>query len=169
MLRCIQDGNSVEKALLLADKRFPPMLPRPLRVSRCKSPHKTARAMEARKDKLQARSNAERKKANGYVPKPTAKDQSLAGRAGKLLGRAVGGRVGSNPSRPSTHKAQSEDGTFKSPEDIVFEGRRASMKDGKPRDLKFKGKKSGPGRVHKKQRAHTKDRASKWKAERGAK
>lgn len=60
---------------------------------------------------------------------------------------------------------------LRSPEDIVFEGRRASAKDGKPRDLKFKGSKSsssssgGRGRVQKKR---MQARAAKWKAGAGA-
>lgn len=69
----------------------------------------------------------------------------MAGRAGKLLGHSGAaqqrrsGRVakGGPPQRSFTG--------VKTPEQIVFEGRRTSSKDGLPKDLKFgkKGKKAG--------------------------
>ncbi len=69
-----QDGNSVEAALLLAGKKFPPLLPRELRVSRCKAPHKTARAVE-RSQQQQAKALSTGTKSQKYVPKLTPEEQ----------------------------------------------------------------------------------------------
>ena len=187
----------MESALLLNGKAFPPMLPRPLRVSRCKAPHKTARAQEAKQAKFNFNSRptkgAAAKKAGEYVPKPTPETQTLSGRAQKLLGKSVAAKVAHEArlkeKKGRTTRERREKGAggeratgandtavgvkgamdkFKSPEDIVFEGRRASSKDGKPRDLKLKGqrgKKSDP----RKKRRSAKDsrggqRAAKWRA-----
>ncbi|KAK0734894.1 hypothetical protein B0T26DRAFT_746741 [Lasiosphaeria miniovina] len=186
------DANAVEKAIILNGKKFPPMLPRELRVSRCKAPHKTARAMEAKygpgkpgissDGKGKGKFNNNGKRSTSYAPKPTAEAQSLAGRAGKLLGRAgaaLMGAAGSKESRPRAEprakrplpqQQQSGDGAkpMKSPEDIVFEGRRASERDGRPRDLKFKqtSNKSRGAKMHKKAAAKPNRgalRAAKWK------
>lgn len=161
----IQDGNSVESALLLNGKKFPPMLPRELRVSRCKAPHKTARAMDKKNAEKSAAlaASSKAKKGTRYVPKLTAEEQTLAGRAGKLLGHSAaaqariaktGGKKRDRSNRGE--KKFSKDGKdskegagvgaagFKKPEDFVFEGRRASSRDAKPKDLKQKvGKKKG--------------------------
>ena len=149
------------------------MLPRELRVSRCKAPHKTARAMEARMGKAAASSSDRRggdnKRRPGnkkpdegrYVPKPTAESQTLAGRAGKLLGRFGAAQLAGKPPRGGKDNQKrrerkerfmnrvagagggdAEKGGIKGPEQFVFEGRRASARDGKPKDLKFKGSKS---------------------------
>jgi hypothetical protein len=84
-----QDANAVEAALLFNEKKFPPMLPRVLRVTRAKAMKKTANA--------QKRESAPRPTIKGsnnpnnvviYNPKMSAQQQSLQGRAGKLLGRA---------------------------------------------------------------------------------
>ncbi|KAJ9144445.1 Nucleolar protein 12 [Coniochaeta hoffmannii] len=191
------DENAVESALLLDGKAFPPMLPRPLRVSRCKAPHKTARAQEAKQAKFNFNSRPSKSgaRAGDYVPKPTPETQTLSGRAQKLLGKSVAAKVahearlkekkgrtrerrekggGSGGGERATGANDTAVGVkgamdkFKSPEDIVFEGRRASSKDGKPRDLKLKGqrgKKSDP----RKKRRSAKDsrggqRAAKWRA-----
>lgn len=180
------------------------MLPRELRVSRCKAPHKTARAMEARREKQAVPSSSDRRKGRpdnrtnrkgkrsdgetsssttAFVPKPSAEAQTLAGRASKLLGRfgaaqLVGNGNGNEAGRKKRKQQQqregdgkgaggprhrresgagkgtkdSEDapGVKKKPEAFVFEGRRASAKDGKPKDLKFKTRKKGQDKVHKK-------------------
>ncbi|KAK0617945.1 hypothetical protein B0T17DRAFT_496299, partial [Bombardia bombarda] len=195
------DANAVEKAILLQEKKFPPMLPRALRVSRCKAPHRTARAIEAKQEKLAgvgAPANTkggkfDKKKnanVNGYTPKITAEAQTLAGRAAKLLGRsgaaaAAGstgpGRYKGMPGKEKWAKSRAEGGdgserrparggpggVMKTVEDIIFEGRRASAKDGRPKDLKFKGSK--PKGVVNKKGASSKPggraaaRVSKWK------
>ncbi|KAK4129240.1 hypothetical protein N657DRAFT_639824 [Parathielavia appendiculata] len=186
------DGNAVESAILLNGKKFPPMLPRELRVSRCKAPHKTARAMEARNDRSATMSATDRKggkkgksaddntaRTGKYVPKPTAEAQTLRGRASKLLGRfgaaklvgeTPGGKdkkhrdrrnrgmnrgsrgAGAGGAAPGGGTGENQNG-FKGPEQFVFEGKRASARDGKPKDLKFKkGKAKGKDKVHKKKK-----------------
>ncbi|KAK9771831.1 putative RRM domain-containing protein [Seiridium cardinale] len=160
------DGNDVEGALLLDGKKFPPMLPRILRVSRAKDPKKTALAME-RSTKVKLEAMAATGKAKGldgaagqpkstkYKHKATPEQQSLAGRASRLFGRAGAAREAQRlkgGDKETRRKESKSDGgvdlsTLKTPEQIVFEGRRASSKDGKPKDLKFgkvKGKKRPP-------------------------
>ncbi|KAH6634138.1 hypothetical protein B0J18DRAFT_405827 [Chaetomium sp. MPI-SDFR-AT-0129] len=157
------DANSVEAAILLNGKKFPPMLPRELRVSRCKAPHKTARAMEARTQRAAGSDRKPGAKGDAskgkYVPKPTAESQTLAGRASKLLGRfgaahLTGKPVGGNKKRRDRRDrflnrndaagGDKNDSGIKGPEQFVFEGRRASARDGKPKDLKFKKGKAKP-------------------------
>ncbi|KAL4927889.1 rRNA-processing protein NOP12 [Aspergillus undulatus] len=67
------DQNCVEEALLLNDKRFPPMLPRKLRVVRAKKV-------------------AKKPQDDQGSSKPGA-DRTLQGRAGKLLGRSSEARL----------------------------------------------------------------------------
>ncbi|UNI14684.1 Nucleolar protein 12 [Purpureocillium takamizusanense] len=151
------DGNDVESALLLDGKKFPPMLPRPLRVTRAKDPRKTALAQERASAKANASDNSKGRGGTGYRPKITPEQQAAAGRAGKLLGRAGaaqmqrGGKDGANAAALVSKK---------SPEQIVFEGRRASSRDGRPKDLKFgkKGKGKKPKPTHRGAR-----RAAEWK------
>ncbi|KAK6221018.1 Nucleolar protein 12 [Pestalotiopsis sp. IQ-011] len=159
------DGNHVEGALLLDGKKFPPMLPRILRVSRAKDPRKTTLAMErntkARLDAAKGPGGAAGKpKSTKYKHKATPEEKSLAGRASKLFGRAGAAREAQrlkggekkprhrDGGKPAGTGANGIDlGSIKTPEQIVFEGRRASSKDGKPKDLKFgktKGKKRPP-------------------------
>lgn len=162
-----QDGNSVESALLLNGKKFPPMLPRELRVTRCKAPHKTARAMEKKTaEKVAAlKASGKSKKGTKYVPKLTAEQQTMAGRAGKLLGHSaaakarIGGKAGRDGKRRDKTGGRPErfgkdnkevSAGFKTPEAIIFEGRRASARDAKPKDLKMKkGKKKFGGKPKK--------------------
>lgn len=145
-------------------KKFPPMLPRELRVSRCKAPHKTARAMEKKNAERGAALAASSKANKGtkYVPKLTAEEQTMAGRASKLLGHSAAAQARraktGGKKRDRTNRGEKKfskdrkDGAgaavgaagFKKPEDFVFEGRRASSRDAKPKDLKQKvGKKKG--------------------------
>jgi nucleolar protein 12 len=173
------DANDVESALLLNGKKFPPMLPRILRVSRAKDPRKTSLAMErSLKDKKLEGGAEGKSKSTKYKHKATPEQQSLAGRAGRLLGRAGAHRQqrelkdGPGANR-KTQTPRSDDvstgangvglgtGAIKTPEQIVFEGRRASSKDGKPKDLKF-GKVRGNKRAA---LAKTKGRGAKRAAE----
>ncbi len=153
----IQDGNDVESALLLDGKKFPPMLPRALRVTRAKDPRKTALAQERANAKAHA-SDKQAARGTGYRPKITPEQQAAAGRAGKLLGRAGAAHM-HRSSKGGAPNGSALDGK-KTPEQIVFEGRRASSKDGRPKDLKFgkkgKGKKTRP--MHRGAR-----RAAEWK------
>ncbi|KAI1460323.1 hypothetical protein F4805DRAFT_417212 [Annulohypoxylon moriforme] len=163
------DANDVESALLLDGKKFPPMLPRALRVSRAKDPRKTALAMErTMKAKLEA-SNGRDKKLNStkHIPKVTPEQQSLVGRAGKLLGRAGAARqrheLKGDRRQPRQRRESAINGAFKTPEQIVFEGRRASEKDGKPRDLKFGKTKGKKGVVKSKTKNRGARRAAEWR------
>lgn len=127
------------------------MLPRALRVSRAKDPRKTALAQERANDKKSAA--AADGKGTKYKKKLTPEEKSMVGRAGKLLGRsgAVAERRRASgkefKSRDQDNANTTELGGKKSPEQIVFEGMRASSKYGKPNNLrlgkKSKGKKGG--------------------------
>jgi nucleolar protein 12 len=183
----------VEAAILLNGKKFPPMLPRELRVTRCKAPHKTARAMEARLNRSapdpSPRGKKRKRSESSYVPKPSAELQTLAGRASKLLGRFGAAKLAEQlpgvevEGAPKKKKHQKDkDGKtgspgkakvvakelqngIKGPEQFVFEGRRASAKDGKPKDLKFKvknkKKKKDPHSELKKKKKKAKAKAAK--------
>ncbi len=163
------DANDVEAALLLDGKKFPPMLPRALRVSRAKDPRKTNLAVErSRKTKLEADVDEGKTKSTKYRPKATPEQQSLAGRAGRLLGRAAAARqrhgISGHP-KNKTRAANPTNGDLKTPEQIIFEGRRASAKDGKPRDLKFGKAKGKKGAVKPKNRGAK--RAADWRKKGG--
>lgn len=105
----IQDPNSVEKALSFNDKKFPPMLPRKLRVTRARKLKKATTSSKSMNPKSASSST--------YKPKQSGQLSSLAGRANRLLGRAAGHQV--------RKKAKHGDFSFKSPEEVVFEGYRA--------------------------------------------
>lgn len=145
-----QDANDVEAALLLDGKKFPPMLPRKLRVARAKDPRKTALAQ----DKSQAKADMADSKVRNtkYIPKMTPDQQAAAGRAGRLFGKAGAHLRGKKFSGTDTNVATGKK--------VVFEGNRASINDGRPRDLKFgKSKKSRkPKPTHRSAR-----RGTEWK------
>ncbi|KAK7426150.1 Nucleolar protein 12 [Neonectria magnoliae] len=134
------DGNDVEAALLLNEKKFPPMLPRVLRVTRAKDPRKTLLAQERSKSKNSGPSGPV--KSTKHRPKVTPEQQSMAGRTGKLLGWSAAAQQ-RHGKRPFKADAPDAHATLKTPEQVVFEGRRASSKDGTPRDLKFNKKSKG--------------------------
>ncbi|KAL4883657.1 hypothetical protein BJY04DRAFT_184068 [Aspergillus karnatakaensis] len=90
------DPNSVEEALLLNEKNFPPMLPRKLRVVRAK---KVAKKSDD---------------SQGPSKSLTGADRTLHGRAGKLLGRSSAARL-----KASDRKSISQSS-------LVFEGNRAT-------------------------------------------
>ncbi|ORY62224.1 uncharacterized protein BCR38DRAFT_458798 [Pseudomassariella vexata] len=176
------DVNAVESALLLNEKKFPPMLPRALRVSRAKNPRKTTLAQErTNMFKLEGLTGgAAKPKSTKYKHKATPEQQSLAGRAGRLLGRAgaarqqrelKGGqksRHRSNDGNPATGANQTMKGEMKTPEQIVFEGRRASSKDGRPKDLKFGKVRGNKKAAMAKMKGRGAKRASEWR-KKGAK
>ena len=105
------DENGVEAALQLNEKKFPPMLPRVLRVTRCK----------AEKKKSLPRGPApssERGGKNGaYRKKFSAEEKSQLGRTKAML---------------------SKGGVAKARQQVTFEGHRATEGQGKS-GLKFKG------------------------------
>ncbi|KAI0159676.1 hypothetical protein GGR57DRAFT_458312 [Xylariaceae sp. FL1272] len=170
------DVNDVESALLLNEKKFPPMLPRPLRVSRAKDPRKTSNAMErsakGRNDGMQ------KSKSTKYKVKITPEQQSQAGRAGHLFGRAAaakqrrGFKSGREPRvrREKGEGSGAADGNaIKPPEQFIFEGRRASSKDGKPKDLKFGKTKGKKGAIRAKTKSRGARRAAEWRKTSGDK
>lgn len=133
------------------------MLPRTLRVTRAKDPRKTTLAQERSKAKTAAANGAT--KSTKYKAKATPEQQSMAGRTGKLLGRSAAAqqRHGKRPARTDVPEGIA---TIKTPEQFVFEGRRATTRDALPKDLKTKkskGKKSG------RPQNHGSKRAAEWK------
>ncbi|RGP70478.1 nucleolar 12 [Fusarium sporotrichioides] len=157
------DGNDVEAALLLDGKKFPPMLPRKLRVTRAKDPRKTALAQERARGKHITTNGAS--KSTKYKHKATPEEQSMAGRTSKLLGRSAAVQQ-RHKKRPSTHgesrETESAPTGIKGPEQFVFEGRRASARDGLPKDLKQHKKGKGKGKSGRPQNRGAK-RAAEWK------
>lgn len=144
------------------------MLPRVLRVTRAKAMKKTANA--------QKRQEAPRQTVKGannpnnvviYNPKISAQQQSLQGRASKLLGKAGASQYRKRDDAVKAAKPASEAHTpaegIKGPEAFIFEGYRASANNGRPKDLKLGGKnvkgKGGKGKPKTKSAA----RASAWK------
>ncbi|KAI0484898.1 hypothetical protein GGR56DRAFT_616048 [Xylariaceae sp. FL0804] len=159
------DGNDVETALLLNEKKFPPMLPRALRVSRAKDPRKTALAAERT---TKAKAVDAKPKSTKYKPKITPEQQSQVGRAGRLFGRVGAAQqrhaLKSGGKRPEESRGlMNNDNNFKSPEEFVFEGRRASSKDGRPRDLKFGKAKGKKGTQKTKPKDRGARRAAAWR------
>lgn len=132
------------------------MLPRILRVVRAKAPHKTALAQEQRKNKLAAAATLADgdKKSTKYKHKATPEQQSHAGRAAKLLGRSGGIRElrkasGKADRREKGSRPAPGNGSGvvpKTPEQFIFEGRRASANDGRPNDVRIGGKKKRVGK-----------------------
>ncbi|PHH79888.1 hypothetical protein CDD82_2113 [Ophiocordyceps australis] len=156
------DANHVEAALLLNGSKHPPMLPRRLRVTRTKDPRKTALAQSRSQEKTRTAA-AESAVNPRYRPKPSSKDIAAAGRAGKLLGR-VGALKQRNRSRfASSHAPAST--VIKSPEQIVFEGQRASAINGGSRD----GKPTKSKRKSMKPNNKSTRRATEWRRRQTAK
>ncbi|KAF3049083.1 Nucleolar protein 12 [Didymella keratinophila] len=129
------DENGVETALQLNEKKFPPMLPRILRVTRCRA--------EKKKDKPRgpAPSSDRAGKKGVYQKKFSAEEKSQQGRAKAMLGKG---------------------GAAKARESFVFEGHRASEGQGKS-GLKFKGSAKNAAK-NKKGPNGRKSRSSAWKS-----
>ncbi|KAG9242507.1 hypothetical protein BJ878DRAFT_167042 [Calycina marina] len=169
-----EDGNSVEAALLFNEKKYPPMLPRVLRVTRAKSIGKTSNALAANRSRIITKTTKPREKAKIYNPKISSAVSSMEGRAGKLLGRAGAAQLkkregsGANTmaigNRGDAQKGRGASGgaiqgITRTPESIVFEGYRASAKNGRPKDLKMGRKSKGKP----KPKNHASKRSSGWK------
>ncbi len=146
------------------------MLPRILRVTRAKAIKKTALASKHTRRSNQSFPNGSSNPNHQriYNPKISGQHQSLQGRAAKLLGRAGAARFkgASNTSGEESRPHKHLEGIIKTPENIVFEGYRASQKSGKPKDLKLGG--SG-GKKKGKPRTRSSKRASDWKKSGGKK
>lgn len=161
------------------------MLPRILRVVRAKAVRKTALASQNSRTNPRVSSNTNKKSI--YNPKVSSQTSSLQGRAGKLLGRAgaaqfkkregsgsgantiaIGRKVeGQKSSAWPSGSGSGIAGIAKTPENIVFEGYRASAKSGKPKDLKLGS--GGGGKKKGKPRTRSSKRATEWKKAGGKK
>ncbi|KAI4708976.1 hypothetical protein J4E89_006378 [Alternaria sp. Ai002NY15] len=134
------DENGVEAALQLNEKMYPPMLPRKLRITRCKAEKKNKEKPRGPPPSKAPRPGGQ--PGAGYKQKLTEEQKSMQGRARSMLGKVA--------------KAQTKEG-------FVFEGHRASERQGKS-GLKFKGsggqKKGANGR---------KSRSAGWKKNGGKK
>ncbi|KAF2733234.1 hypothetical protein EJ04DRAFT_553489 [Polyplosphaeria fusca] len=128
-----EDENGVEAALEFNDQKFPPLLPRKLRVVRAKKIRSKVKTPVGG-DKSSSKSV--------FQPKKTDEQKSREGRARAMLGKA---------------------GAFKSAESFVFEGHRASSKQGTS-GLKLGGKKKRTTPSNR-----TKKRAAAYKAAGGRK
>lgn len=136
----MEDANGVEKALEYHGKKFPPMLPRLLRVVRAKSiqnqknNHNLQNHQPHTKKKTRFPSNpatAARNDAN-YTPKLSSEVASLLGRANKLLGRAGAAQLRNledrNPASINNGKKKEQKATKGGGKEpgAIFEGHRAS-------------------------------------------
>ncbi|KAF4124089.1 nucleolar protein 12 [Geosmithia morbida] len=177
------DGNSVESALLQDGKKFPPMLPRALRVTRAKDPRKTNMAIERQRDKLNSRRADSQSKSTKYKQKFTPEEMSQAGRASKLLGRAGAAQQqhqrrpynSNNNNNRGRHHHRSNDrngagadvdmSNIKTPQEIVFEGTRASsIKSARrQKDFKMAKKQKGKGGPGGRPAGRSSRRAAEWK------
>jgi len=143
----LQDENAVEAALLHNDKKFPPMLPRKLRVMRAKVVKRNVASKGA---------PSSRPGGTGiYNPKISMREKSMQGRARKMLGRAGAAQARTGP--PGNM-------SVKTPESYVFEGHRASRASGHS-GLKL----GGSGKKKGKPRNRSTKRAGAWRAAGGAK
>jgi nucleolar protein 12 len=163
------------------------MLPRVLRVTRAKAPHKTALAVERtkfRKAAAAGREGADAPKPGDvalYAPKLSHEQKSAAGRTMRLFGQAAAVKqVFNGAARRGKTAAAADaksgagkrttggggggaDGAIRPPEDFIAEGRRASAKDGIPTGLAGKKQRAkGAGRKAANQSRGQK-RASEWR------
>jgi nucleolar protein 12 len=142
-----EDENAVEAALQYNEKKFPPMLPRKLRVSRAKAVKRNAKPGSGRPTTNKAR-------PTGYQRKFTAEEQSSMGRTSKLFGRAAAAKQAKEPKARGTAANTTPLGEagargksvlgegIRKPESFIFEGHRARSTGGKA-GLKLGGKKKG--------------------------
>jgi nucleolar protein 12 len=179
---------SVEAALLDDEKKFPPMLPRKLRVSRAKAVKRNAKpgsgrpsASNASTPRAGSKVSADGKgKKSGYQRKITAEEASQIGRAGKLYGKAAAAAVTLKQKRPVSTGSNGEPvGTrgsaprsaevgkgiegFKKPESFVFEGHRATAKQGTT-GLRLGGKNKKGGSAGGKPKNRSAKRGASFKA-----
>ena len=155
------DENSVEKALLDNEKKFPPMLPRKLRVSRAKAQKRNAKPGSGRPG-----ANSKAAAPSGYQRKITQEEAAQMGRQSKLVGKAGAAALlkdqhksGNNGPRDDNRSAHSLAG-FKRPEAFVFEGHRATQKQGTA-GLKLGGKKGNKGKKGPQKQGKPTDRSAK--------
>ena len=121
----LKDPNAVEAALLFNDKKFPPLLPRTLRVTRAKNIKKTSSYSVSGKQSIKP--SKKPGQSPSYDPRSTSNAKTLQGRAGKLLGYAGAAKLTSRDSK-SWQGSKTNGNLQRSPESFVFEGYRASSK-----------------------------------------
>lgn len=143
----MKDANGVEKALEYHGKKFPPMLPRLLRVVRAKSiqnqktnlnlqNHQPHTKKKTRFPSNPATATAAARNDANYTPKLSSEVASLLGRANKLLGRAGAAQLRNledrNPASSSINNAEKQKeqkatkGGGRKESGAIFEGHRAS-------------------------------------------
>jgi nucleolar protein 12 len=121
------------------------MLPRILRVTRAKNIRKTASSKD--KGKRHVTVGMAIKPTGTFTRKVSSEAQSLSGRAGKLLGRAGAAQIHGTRDRKTVRKGKV--GEMAKPQELmVFEGYRASSKQGKgTMKMGGSGKKQGKPRT----------------------
>ncbi|KAI4115088.1 MAG: hypothetical protein LQ345_004253 [Seirophora villosa] len=120
-----QDENAVEKALLYNDKKFPPLLPRLLRVTRAKKMTRAATRNPGPGGVGQATSTSSKAR---YAPRVDPVARSMSGRAAKLFGRAAAAHLKDKGGPYRAPVIKGSGGVSKAPEQVIFEGHRASSK-----------------------------------------
>ena len=117
-----QNGDVVDLALLYDGKKYPPMLPRKLRVTRAKNPNKMQKTGRER-GVVERRSQRVRDGNDDG----DERGKSMQGRAGKLFGKAGAAGLGRPQFREGDRAQPFPRGKL---EGIVFEGTRATKQGG---------------------------------------
>ena len=125
------DVNAVEKALSYNRKKFPPMLPRILRVTRAKNVTKVA----SQKSKGRPKTSRPGPMSSSSNPSMV---QNVGGRAGKLLGKAGAAHIRAVEGRSG--QISKDINSTTNPKMPVFEGYRARQQQGKGTLRKSHGK-----------------------------
>jgi nucleolar protein 12 len=130
-------------------------------VTRAKAIKKTANATQ-RNARPIANASSNPNKVQIYNPKMSSQEQSLQGRASKLLGRAGAAHFKRKDDaiKRGVKPQQGLGAGIKTPETIVFEGYRASANNGRPKDLKLGGKGAKKGG---KPKTRSSKRGTEWK------
>ncbi|KAL9055514.1 MAG: hypothetical protein Q9162_003511 [Coniocarpon cinnabarinum] len=131
-----KDENAVESALLFNDKKFPPMLPRKLRVARCKKPSQTALALDKNRKRTKevekserAASRTKRQSAATGANKIKPDEQARQGRLKKMLGKAGVAEMRAADKAGRSKSNAGVNGALR-PGSMVFEGHRATSSEG---------------------------------------
>lgn len=154
----------MEAALLYNDKKFPPLLPRKLRVIRAKKQLRNPKPTGAQERGFRENGNGTKRRR----PNSTAEQASLNGRAGKLLGRAGAANLRASEREAASLKPMktgefTKGHTIRKPEDFVFEGHRASSKQGNTGLKLGRNGKKGKGRP----KNRSARRGTEWKRQGG--
>lgn len=115
----------MEKALLYNDKKFPPLLPRLLRVTRAKKMTRAATRNPGPGGVGQATPTSSKAR---YAPRVDPVAHSMSGRAAKLFGRAAAAHLKDRGGPYRAPVIKGPGGVSKAPEQVIFEGHRASSK-----------------------------------------